>query len=129
MADVLVRVGSEQAEGAGLARASRPSGERGSVIPIADTLVFTTSTGNAIHATNLLPKLRADLAAAGLPKVSIHDLRHSAATLLYAQGVPIETIADILGHSTPRITGELYRHKVPQLQREAMEAMQRALGS
>lgn len=91
-------------------------------------LVFTTDRGNAIHATNLLPPLRRDLAAAGLPKVGLHDLRHSCATILFSMGVPIETIADILGHSTTRVTADLYRHRVPELARDAAAKMQEALG-
>ncbi len=93
-----------------------------------DGLVFTTPTGHPHHATNLLPRLRADLAAAGLPKVGLHDLRHSAATLLYSMGVPLEVIADQLGHSTVRVTQDLYRHRVPELQRAAADRMQEALG-
>lgn len=91
-------------------------------------LVFTTDRGNAIHATNLLPKLRADLAAAGLPRVTIHDLRHSCATVLYAQGVPIEAISDWLGHSTTRVTADLYRHRVEAVNRDAAARLQEALG-
>jgi len=69
-----------------------------------------------------------DEAAAGLPRVSPHGLRHSCATLLYSMGVPLETIADVLGHSTPRITAELYRHSVDALSVAAAERMQEALG-
>lgn len=94
-----------------------------------DGLVFTTSTGHPIHATNLLPRLREDLAAAGLPKVGLHDLRHSAATILFGLGVPIEVIADILGHSTVRVTQDLYRHRIPELSVDAARRMQEALGA
>lgn len=104
----------------------RQEAERGA--RMLDGLVFTTPAGHPIHGTNLLPVLREALATAGLPRVSFHDLRHSAATILYAHGVPLETIADMLGHSTVRVTQDLYRHRVPQLQREAAERMQEALG-
>lgn len=93
-----------------------------------DGLVFTSPTGHYLHGTNTLKVLYADLDAAGLPKVTQHDLRHSCATILFGMGVPIEVIADILGHSTSRITADLYRHRVPELQREAAERMQEALG-
>lgn len=92
-----------------------------------DGLVFTTDRGHPIHATNLLPRLRADLAAAGLPRVGLHDLRHSAATILYSLGVPLPTIADWLGHSTVRVTQDLYRHRVAELQRDAADRLQAAL--
>ena len=93
-----------------------------------DGLVFTTDKGHPIHATNLLPALRRDLEAAGLPRVGIHDLRHSCATILFSLGVPLEVIADSLGHSTTRVTADLYRHRVPALQEVAAARMQEALG-
>jgi len=91
-------------------------------------LVFTTERGMPHHATNLLPRLRADLAAAGLPRVGLHDLRHSCATVLFGVGVPLPVIADMLGHSTIRVTADLYRHRVPELSRDAAERMQEAIG-
>jgi len=90
-------------------------------------LVFTTERGMPHHATNLLPRLRADLEAAGLPRVGLHDLRHSCATVLFGVGVPLPVIADMLGHSTIRVTADLYRHRVPELARDAAERMQEAL--
>ena len=101
--------------------------DRGAVV--LDGLVFTTPTGNPIHATNLLPLLRKALAAAGLPKVGLHDLRHSCATILYAMGIPIEAIADILGHSTVRVTQDLYRHHVRAFSELAATKMQEAVGA
>lgn len=46
-----------------------------------------------------------------LPRIRIHDMRHSCATLLYDAGVPLEIIQDILRHSTPVITKTLYIHR------------------
>jgi len=107
------------------AQREQQAADRGAVT--LDGLVFTTERGAPIHATNLLPKLRADLAAAGLAKVGLHDLRHSCATVLFAAGVPLPVISDILGHSTIRITSDLYRHRVPELSVEAARRMQEAL--
>lgn len=108
------------------AHRERQAQERGALST--DGLVFTTPGGLPIHGSNVTPVLRELLAAAGCPQVTFHDLRHSSATLLYAMGVPLETIADILGHSTPRITAQLYRHRVPKLQRDAVERLAAALG-
>jgi integrase len=93
-----------------------------------DGLVFTNARGRPLHGENTVKRLHADLAAAGLPRVNQHDLRHSCATLLYSVGVPLETISDILGHSTTRITADLYRHRVGELARAAADRMQEALG-
>jgi integrase len=91
-------------------------------------MVFTTPKGQPIHGPNLSKVLHAHLARLGLPKVGVHDLRHSAATVLYAAGVPLPVIADMLGHSTIRVTADLYRHRVPELSKEAAERMQEAVG-
>lgn len=94
-----------------------------------DGLIFTDTRGMPVHGSNLLPMLRRSLKRAGLPsEVTVHDLRHSAATILFAMGIPLEVIADMLGHSTVRITQDLYRHRVPQLQRDAAERLGTALG-
>jgi len=90
-------------------------------------LVFVTPKGNPIHGPNLLKPLRAYLAALGLPPITWHDLRHSAASVMLTAGVPLRVIADILGHSTIRITADLYAHVGPELQREAAEKMEKAL--
>ena len=91
-------------------------------------LVFTTPSGKPVWGSNILPMLRAHLARLGLPKVGLHDLRHSAATVLFAQGIPLEVISDMLGHATTRITSDLYRHRVPALSVEAARKMQEAVG-
>ena len=46
----------------------------------------------------------------GLPKIRFHDLRHSAATLLRAAGIPTPAISKMLGHSSTRATDEVYSH-------------------
>jgi integrase len=91
-------------------------------------LVFTTERGRPIHGSNLTKVLYAHLERLGLPKVTVHDLRHSAATVLYAAGIPLESIADMLGHSTTRVTADLYRHRVPEMQRDIADRMQEAVG-
>lgn len=92
-----------------------------------DAYVFTTPTGQPIHGSNVLPHLYRALADASLPRVTFHDLRHSAATMLYVAGVPLPVISDMLGHSTIRITADLYRHRVPELSRDAADRLQAAL--
>ena len=91
-------------------------------------LVFVRPDGRPYHGSKLTTLLYPVLDRLGLPRVHIHDLRHSAATILYGAGVPLEAIADMLGHSTVRVTQDLYRHRVEHVQREAADAMQRAIG-
>jgi integrase len=105
----------------------RQDAERGDYPQPIDGLVFTTETGKPIHSTNVLPSWYATLARLGLPRVTIHDLRHSTATILLAAGVPLPVIADILGHSTVRVTAALYAHVIPELRRDATDRLAEAL--
>jgi len=54
-----------------------------------------------------------------VPRVRFHDLRHTAATLLLAQGVDPRTIMETLGHSQISLTLNTYSHVLPALQIEA----------
>lgn len=111
------------------ARQREQAKDRGGVVPL-DALVFTTSTGHPIHGPNLLPPLRKALAKAGLPaEVTWHDLRHSTASILLAAGVPLPVISRMLGHSTIRITADLYAHMSPELQKDAANRLQGALSA
>ena len=62
-----------------------------------------------------------------LGRVRFHALRHTAATVLLTAGVPLAVISKTLGHSGLAITADIYATVVPQLQRDAADAMQRAL--
>lgn len=55
------------------------------------------------------------LAAADLPRMRLHDLRHSTASVLLESGVPARVVADLLGHSTVSVTLAIYSHVSPRL--------------
>ncbi len=63
----------------------------------------------------------------GLQPVRFHDLRHTAASLLLAAGVPLKVVSETLGHSSIAITADVYQHVTPDLRREAADALDRAL--
>jgi len=58
---------------------------------------------------------------ANIPRVRFHDLRHSHATLLLAQGVHPKIVSERLGHSAVGITLDTYSHVLPAMQKEAAE--------
>jgi integrase len=65
---------------------------------------------------------------AGLGAWTIHELRHSARSLLFAMGVPIKVISQTLGYSPERVTSEIYVHlQAAEHRIIAAEAMSRAL--
>lgn len=68
--------------------------------------------------------------AAGLPpSVRFHDLRHTAASLALAAGVPVTTVSEMLGHASTAITLSVYAHAVPGSQQAAADAMDSILSS
>ena len=75
-------------------------------------LVFTTTVGTPIDPSNLRREFAKLTRKAGIGHWHPHELRHSAASLLSAAGVPIEQISDVLGHEGPRTTAAVYRHLV-----------------
>jgi len=99
-------------------------------------LVFTTYEGRPLSASHVVNgSFRRVCTAAGIPFATragrglrFHDLRHSAATLLLAQGVPQRVVMEQLGHSTLAMT-QRYTHVLPSLMGDAAAAMDRALGS
>jgi integrase len=66
---------------------------------------------------------------AELPPIRFHDLRHTAATLLLAEGQHPKTVSEMLGHATITITLDTYSHRVPVLHQNAADAMDRLFGA
>ncbi len=93
------------------------------------THVFISATGTALNPPNFQARsFKPLLRAAKCPNVRFHDLRHTAATLLLAEGVHPKIVSERLGHATIAITMDLYQHVSPTMQREAAVALGRALG-
>ncbi len=90
-------------------------------------LVFCTSIGTPLDPRNVTRHYHAHLEKAGLPRRRFHDLRHTAATLLLAQGVDIRTIMETLGHSQIGLTMNTYAHVMPHLKRDAADQMEAIL--
>src|SRR5262249_51532030 len=57
------------------------------------------------------------------PAIRFHDLRHSAATLLLAQGVSPRYITELLGHSQVSFTMQTYAHVLPEVQKQVAAKM------
>lgn len=91
-------------------------------------LVFATHWGTPLQARNVIRAFKAALERAGLPRmVRVHDLRHTAATLMLDAGVHPKVASERLGHSTVGITLDLYTHSVQRLDQDAANQMQRIL--
>ncbi len=92
-------------------------------------LVFTTRIGTPVDPRGVLRNFHKILSDAQLPKIRFHDLRHSCATLLLAQGVPARTIMEILGHSQISLTMNTYSHVLPETKRSAIDLLDNLLSS
>jgi integrase len=90
--------------------------------------VFTTRIGTPIERRNLLRDWYKIMNGSGLPQIRFHDLRHSAATLLFAQGVHPKTVMEILGHSDINTTMKVYGHVLDQMKRDAAAKMDELFG-
>ena len=90
--------------------------------------MFTTAIGTPLDPDNVRRYVSRLTTAAGLGHWTPTELRHSAASLLLAQGMPLEVVSEVLGHSSIRITKDVYGHLMrPQL-RSAADAMDALLG-
>ena len=85
--------------------------------------MFTTRDGQPLNGGNVTRDFKKLLAAAGLPPRRFHDLRHSCASFLLAQGVSLRVVMEILGHSQISLTMNTYAHVLPSLQTEAAHRM------
>jgi integrase len=91
-------------------------------------LVFTSRIGTPCEPRNLFRGFKTLLREAGLPVIRFHDLRHSAASLLLAQGVPMRAVMELLGHSSISTTADIYSHVMPAMMRDVAEKMDAILG-
>lgn len=91
--------------------------------------VFASSVGTPADPRNIRRTLSSILEDSGLPHLRFHDLRHTCATLLLAQGTDARTIMETLGHSQITLTLNTYAHVMPVLQRDAADRMEQMLGS
>jgi len=90
-------------------------------------LVFADEAGGPLSGFHVRRRFYMLLAMAGLPPMRYHDLRHGAASLMAAQGVPMRTAMEMLGHSQISTTANIYAHVAPELTRDAADRMEAAL--
>ncbi|MBO6305486.1 MAG: tyrosine-type recombinase/integrase [Selenomonadaceae bacterium] len=94
-------------------------------------LVFTTPFGMPISPTNFTRRyFRPLLEKCGINKdFTFHGLRHTHATLLLKQGVNPKIVQERLGHSSIKVTMDTYSHVLPDIQRQALCAIEKIFES
>jgi integrase len=86
-------------------------------------LVFTWPDGSPIHPDLMTRWFEQHSRAAGLPRIRLHDVRHSYASAALAAGVPAKVISERLGHATVGFTLDTYSHILPGLDAAAAQAV------
>jgi integrase len=92
-------------------------------------LVFPTAHGTPWDPANARDELTRVCADAGIERIRPHELRHSCASILNDQGVPLELIADLLGHVDTTMLSRVYRHRLRPSADAAVDVMGRLFGA
>lgn len=86
-------------------------------------LVWTRGDGNVVPQQTIAKRHKAVCLRAGVPVISPHGVRHTAATLLIEAGVNIKTVSDMLGHARISITLDTYTRATDEMKRSAADTM------
>jgi integrase len=92
-------------------------------------LVFATVFGEPLDPSRINYYLDRALRRANLPKIRVHDLRHTCATIHMQNGVPGPTVQRWLGHSSIALTLGTYSHVTVDMLRDAAGKMDTAFGA
>ncbi len=90
------------------------SGRRGT-----DGFVFAKADGSPIHPDLISQTFQRFMTQMDLPKIRLHDLRHTHATILLQENVHPKVVSERLGHSSIAFTMTVYQHVIPGMQAEA----------
>ncbi len=91
-------------------------------------LIFCQANGRPLDARNLLQRdFWGSLRRAGLRRIRFHDLRHTFAALLIAQGAHPKAIQEAMGHSSIVVTMNTYGHLMPRLLEEVADRLEASL--
>ncbi|WP_433270863.1 site-specific integrase [Actinosynnema sp. CS-041913] len=90
-------------------------------------LVFTRRDGHPLRHEHVLHRFHSLTAAAGLPRIRVHDLRHFAATTMLNSRVPLAVISRAMRHSNLSTTTEVYGHLLRHVAHDAVDVIANAL--
>jgi integrase len=103
--------------------------EKGGHEPKGDELVFVKPDGSWIHPQSFSQVLDRKVAKLDVPTISLHDLRHTHATLLLKASVHVKIVSERLGHANVAFTMSVYQHVLPGMQAEAASTFAMLLGN
>ena len=91
-------------------------------------LIFATTTGTPLDHNNVRKQFNRLLDAAGLPRIRLYDLRHTAATLRLVNGEHPKLVQEMLGHASITLTMDTYSHVLPGMQADSAARLNALLG-
>ncbi|MFC5179405.1 tyrosine-type recombinase/integrase [Nocardioides taihuensis] len=89
------------------------------------TLVFTTPQGTQLDPTYVSRHFDRLVAKQELPRIRLHDLRHTSASIGLASGESLVEVSRRLGHSSITVTADVYSHVAPVVAKESAERLAR----
>lgn len=92
-----------------------------------EDLIFVSEDGTPLEGGALTRQFKRALARSGLPNVPFHSLRHSAGSIMLANGAELTNVSKILGHAHPGITARIYSHSFEEGERKAVEISAKTL--
>lgn len=87
--------------------------------------VFHSGAGKPYHYSSPSKRWRNFLLKHDLKSIRLHDLRHTAATLLIEAGADLKAVQERLGHSTYRVTADIYAHVTKKVSKETAEKLEK----
>ena len=105
------------------------SEERDGLEPGPDDLVFVKADGTSMHPDIFSQLFDRTVAKIDVPSISLHDLRHTHATLLLKAGVNVKVVSERLGHANVAFTMNVYQHVLPGMQAAAADTFSLLLHS
>jgi integrase len=90
-------------------------------------LVFARPDGRPQHPEHFSMAFERRISRYELPRIRLHDLRHTWATLALAAGVDVKIVSERLGHASAKITWDIYQHVTPTMQTDAAETVARLI--
>ena len=90
-------------------------------------LVFTQEDGTAVHPAGFTRWAQRQARAAGVPEYGVHGIRHTWATTALRLNVHPKVVSERLGHSSVKMTLDVYSHALPEMQQEAARTVAGAL--
>lgn len=91
-------------------------------------LIFATKDGGPLSGSAVTKRFQSLISQLDLPRIRLHDIRHTHATLALEVGVHPKIVSERLGHSTVALTLDIYSHATPHMQAEAAERLGELMG-